>query len=195
LIRPGIEPGERKGDQLVQIVGSMPGYKHRGSYVMYVSAVARAKASVHLVQSYFVPDTQMMQVLIDAARRGVDVRIILPGHTDHATVRQAARSSYQGLLDAGVRLYERSGAVLHSKTAVIDGVWSTVGSTNFELWSFVTDDEANAVVIDRGFAREMEASFQEDLAQSKEILPDEWKHRPFIDRAKEFISNLFRYWM
>ncbi len=195
LIRPRVDPAERKGDQIVQIVGSMPGYNHRGSYVMYVSAVSWAQKSVHMVQSYFVPDSQMMQALIDAARRGVDVRIILPEHTDHAIVREATHSSYQSLLDAGVRLYERGNAVLHSKTAVIDGVWSTVGSTNLELWSFVTNDEANAVIIDRGFAEEMEASFQEDLAQSKEVLADEWRVRPLVERAKEFISNLFRYWM
>ena len=109
-----------------------PGYEHRGSYVMYVSAVALAQTSVHMVQSYFVSDEQMMQALVNAAHRGVDVRIILPEHSDHALVRQAGRRRYQRLLDAGARLYERSGAVLHSKTAVIDGVWSTVGSTNLE---------------------------------------------------------------
>jgi cardiolipin synthase len=188
-------PGERRGDQMVQVVDSTPGYAHRGSYVMYVSAVTHAQKSVHMTQSYFVPDKQMMQALVDAAQRGVDVRIILPGCTDHGIVRQAGRRHYQELLDAGVRLYERAGVVLHSKTAVIDGVWSTVGSTNLELWSFVTSDEVNAVVIGSRFADDMEASFQKDLAQSREILPDEWSRRPLVDRVKEFLSNLFHYWL
>lgn len=110
-------------------------------------------------------------------------------------MRQAARRHYQELLDAGVRVYERWGAVLHSKTAVIDGVWSTVGSTNLDLWSFVTSDEVNAVVIGSQFAEDMEESFQEDLAQSKEILPEEWGRRPFSDRIKELFSDLFHYWL
>jgi cardiolipin synthase A/B len=188
-------PAEAKGDQMVQVVGSTHGYAQRGTYVMYVSAVALARKSVHITHSYFAPDPQMMKALVDAAKRGVDVRIILPEHSDHDIVRQAARRHYKELLDAGIRLYERSGAVLHSKTAVVDGVWSTVGSTNLDLWSFVTNDETNAVVIGRQFAHDMEDSFQKDLEQSREILPDEWNRRPLTDRAKELISDLFHYWL
>jgi cardiolipin synthase A/B len=184
-----------KGDQTVQVVNSTPGYLNRGNYVMYVSAVVNAQKSIHIMHSYFAPDRQMMKALVDAAGRGVDVRIILPEHTDHAIVRQAARRHYQELLDGGVRIYERAGALLHSKTAVVDGVWSTVGSTNLELWSFVTSDEANAVVLGHRFAADMEDSFQKDLAQSREILADEWRRRSFLDRTKEFISDLFHYWL
>lgn len=188
-------PPEEKGDQMVQVVGSAPGYAHRGTYIMYVSAVARARRSVHITHSYFAPDAQMMKALTDAAKRGVDVRIVLPECSDHGIVRQAARRRYKELLDAGVGVYERRGAVLHSKTAVVDGIWSTVGSTNLDLWSFVTSDEVNAVVIGRTFAEDMERSFREDLAQSREIVPEEWDRRPFSDRVKEFVSDLFRYWL
>jgi cardiolipin synthase len=186
---------EAKGDEMVQVVGSGPGYAHRGTFVTYVSAVAGARKSAYITHSYFAPDAQMMKVLVDAAKRGVDVRIILPEYSDHAIVRQAARRHYRELLDAGVKIYERWGAVLHSKTAVIDGIWSTVGSTNLDLWSFVTSDEVNAVVIGRDFASDMEESFREDLVQSKEILPDEWSRRPLLDRVKEFVSDLFHYWL
>ena len=188
-------PGEKKGDDIVQVVGSTPGYAHRGTYVMYVSAVAQARQSVHITQSYFAPDGQMMKALVEAARRGVDVRIVLPRYSDHGMVRQAGRKHYKKLLEAGVRLYEQAGAVLHSKTAVVDGVWSTVGSTNFDLWSFVTSDEMNAVVIGRRFAQDMEKNFREDLAQSKEILPGEWDERPLFDRVEEIFCDLFHYWM
>ena len=188
-------PVKNKGNETVQVVNSTPGCWNRGNYVMYVSAVAHARKSVYIIHSYFAPDNQMMKALIDAARRGVDVRIILPEHTDHAIVRQAARRHYQELLDAGVRIYERSGALLHSKTAVVDAIWSTVGSTNLELWSFVTSDEANAVVIGREFAADMEDSFRKDLAQSREIVADRWRERSFVEKAKEFISDLFHYWL
>jgi cardiolipin synthase len=162
---------------------------------MYVSAVANASKSVYMTQSYFAPDDEMLEALMQAARRGVDVRIILPEYTDHAVVREAARWHYAQLLKAGVKLYERAATVLHAKTAVIDGVWSTVGSTNLELWSFVSNDEINAVVLGRDFAEDMERAFQDDLEDSNEILLGEWTHRPLLDRAKQFFFNLFHYWL
>jgi cardiolipin synthase len=148
-----------------------------------------------MTQSYFAPDDQMMQALTDAAKRGVDVQIILPEYTDHAIVRQAGRWHYGELLKAGVKLYERSGTVLHSKSMVVDGIWSTIGSTNLELWSFVSNDEINAVILSREFAKKMESSFEEDVAESNRILPEEWAQRPLIERTKQFIFNLFNYWM
>ncbi len=186
---------ERCGDQLVQVVGSRPGYMNRRTYAMYLSAIAHASRSIHLTHSYFAPDAEILEALKDAARRGVDVRLILPGYTDHLSVRHAARSYYTGLLEAGVRIYERSDTILHAKTAVIDGVWSTVGSTNLELWSFAATDEINAVVLDRSFAAEMESLFQDDLDESVEILPADWKRRPLFDRAAQLFFSLFRYWM
>ncbi|MGD0232446.1 MAG: phospholipase D-like domain-containing protein [Syntrophorhabdales bacterium] len=184
-----------KGDELVQVIDSTPGPMNRTTYVMYLSAIAHARKSVHITQSYFSPDEQMIGALTGAARRGVDVRIILPGITDHGVVRQAGRWRYSGILDSGVRLYERSGAILHAKTAVIDGVWSTVGTTNLESWSLATNDEVNAVVLGAPFAREMEAAFEQDLAQSTEILQELWRQRPISERVKEFFSNLIGRWL
>ncbi len=185
----------KKGDDIVQVIASSKGYINRTTYTMYVSAVANASKSVHMTQSYFAPDSQMLEALMQAARRGVDVRIILPEYTDHSVVREAARWHYAQLLKAGVKLYERAATILHAKTAVIDGVWSTVGSTNLELWSFVSNDEINAVVLGRDFAEDMERAFQDDLEDSNEILPGEWTRRPLLDRAKQFFFNLFHYWL
>ncbi|HSR12831.1 MAG TPA: phospholipase D-like domain-containing protein, partial [Thermodesulfobacteriota bacterium] len=129
-----------KGNDLIEVVGSTP-EKAGATYLMYVSAFAHAENSIHLTAAYFVPDRQTLQALTGAARRGVDVVIILPGFSDLKTVFYAGRSYYQALLDSGAKLYERQEAVLHAKTAVIDGVWSTVGSTNMDLWSYMKDDE------------------------------------------------------
>jgi cardiolipin synthase len=183
------------GDQMVQVVASTRGPESRICYMMYVSAIVHARRSVHLTQSYFAPDEQMMRALKDAARRGVDVKIVLPEYSDHGIVRHAGRWHYGELLDAGVKLYERSGVVLHAKTAVIDDSWSTICSTNLDLWSLVTNDEVNAVVIGPAFAEEMEASFQRDLLESKELLAGEWQHRPLPERARQFFAHLFEYWL
>lgn len=179
-----------KGAFDVQIVASTHGAINRATYLMYLTAIGSARKSVHLIQSYFVPDKQLLKALTDAARRGVDVRLILPGATDHAIVRQAARSLYGRLLRSGVRIYERQGTILHAKTAVIDGVWSTVGTTNFEMWSLAYDDEINVVVLGPEFGKVMEQSFARDLRQSQEILAQDWNKRPLLERAGQFFSGL-----
>jgi len=184
-----------RGDDLVQAVGSSQGIDHRGAYLMYVSAIAHARSSVHITQSYFAPDRQMLDVLADAARRGVDVKIILPETTDHAIIRQAGRSRYAQLLESGVKIYECQGAILHAKTAVVDGVWSTIGSTNFEYWSLASSDEVNTVVIGSRFGREMEECFAKDLARSIRITPDDWRQRPLLERAKQLFSGLIDRWL
>ncbi len=188
------DPG-RKGGHAVQVVGSTRGPMNRSTYLMYAAAIACAKKSVHIVQSYFAPDRPLLEALTDASRRGVDVRIILPGSTDHAVVRRAGRQRYGQLLGAGVRVYERQGAILHAKTAVIDGVWSTVGTTNLEMWSLAYNDEINVVVLGPEFGALMEKSFAHDLRQSKEILLQEWNKRPLSERAGEFFSSLLAPWL
>ena len=188
------ETGQR-GGHAVQAVASAPGAMNRLTYVMYLSAITSAKRSVLLTQGYFAPDNQLLNALSDAARRGVDVRLILPRNSDHYAVQQVSRSHYGRLLRDGVRIYERTGTILHAKTAVIDGSWSTVGSTNLELWSFASTDEVNAAVFGSQFAAEMESLFEEDLSESEEVFLEDWKQRPLLDRASQFFFSLFRYWM
>jgi cardiolipin synthase len=172
------------GPELVQAVASTPGALNRLTYIMYLSAIAHAGRSIYLTQGYFAPDGRVADALADAARRGVDVRIILPCETDHTVVRQAGRGRYEALLAAGVRLYERPGGMLHAKTAVVDGLWTPVGSTNMDLWRFASDDEVNAVVLGSAFASEMEAAFWRDIAQSKEITREGWRERPLLPRIR-----------
>ena len=186
---------KRKGRDLVSVVGSTPGQENRITYIMYVSAFVYAERFIHLTNAYFVPDEQTVEALTNAARRGVDVKLILPGTSDEGTAFHAGRSYYTELLESGVKLYELRSSMLHSKTAVIDGVWSTVGSTNMDLWSFLRNDEVNAIILGQDFAEEMEMMFQTDLQQSREILLARWKKRPFKDRLREWFTRLFRHWL
>ncbi|MFO7577768.1 MAG: cardiolipin synthase [Pelovirga sp.] len=186
---------EESGDTLVRILGSTPGESNRIPFVMYVSAIVFAEHSIHLTSSYFVPDDQILKALTDAAARGVDVKIILPGSSDSPWPLYAQRHHYTELLQAGVQLYEHETSLLHAKTAVIDQVWSTVGSTNLDFLSLLHNDEVNAVILSREFAAEMEAMFAGDLADSRQILEEDWNSRPWLPRVREWFVNLFIRWL
>ncbi|MEW6116470.1 MAG: cardiolipin synthase [Nitrospirota bacterium] len=189
-------PLQPRGNALVRVIGSSPQMKGYGvAYLLYLSAIEHAASYIHITNSYFVPDRQMLTALKDAAARGVDVRLIVPGITDHMIAMYAGRYHYRDLLEAGIKIYERQGMILHAKTAVIDKVWSTVGSTNLDYFSFVKGDEVNAVILCREFGAEMEAMFEDDLRESKQILLEEWKERPLLPRLVEWLSHLFRYWL
>jgi cardiolipin synthase len=183
------------GNALVRVVGSTPGQDNRITFIVYVSAITFAEHSVHLTNAYFIPDDQILDAFTDAARRGVDVKIIVPEKTDSKLALYAQRYNYSGLLKAGVKVYERRNALLHAKTAVIDGIWSTVGSTNLDYWSLLSDDEVNTVILNREFAVEMEKMFDRDLAESEQIRWEEWKMRPVFPRIGEWFAHLFSHWM
>jgi cardiolipin synthase A/B len=183
------------GHDLVRVVGSEPGEKNRLTYLMYVSAIAFASKSVHLTSAYFAPDEQTRKAFQNVARRGVDVKLILPSTSDISLVFYAGRSYYEDLLESGVKVYERRDAMLHAKTAVIDDVWSTIGSTNMDLWSFLRDYEVNAIILGPDFAAQMEALFSKDLQASNEIVPEKWKRRSLCERLKESFARLIRYWL
>ena len=164
-----------EGNTLVGVVGSSPGEANRITFILYVSAITFAENSLHMTNAYFVPDHQTVDALTEAAKRGVDVKIILPGTTDSSLAQYAGQYFYSELLKSGVKLYRRYNVLLHAKTLVIDGVWSTVGSTNMDFWSFSTNDEVNAVILSREFAMEMEKLFETDLEASGEIRWEEWE--------------------
>jgi cardiolipin synthase len=185
---PALTP---QGNEIVRAIGSTPDDPYSLIYLTLISAIGNAARQVFLTNAYFVPDPQLLRSLIDAAGRGVDVKLILPGHSDSAIVFHAGRSHYSALLQAGVKIHERRGALLHSKTAVIDGVWSTVGSTNLDWRSFLDNDEINAVIIGREFARQMQAMFAKDLDASEAIDLERWEHRPLSFRFKEWIASLW----
>ena len=183
------------GNALVRVVGSTPGADNRITFIVYVAAITFAEHSIHLTNAYFIPDDQILKAFTDAAGRGVDVKILLPGTTDSSLALYAAQYNYSGLLKSGVKIYERRNALLHAKTAVIDGVWSTVGSTNMDYWSLLNNDEMNAVVLNREFAAEMEKTFARDLAESHQIKRKEWEERPFSSKMREWFAHLFVYWL
>jgi cardiolipin synthase len=182
---------KEQGNTLVGVLGSTQGETNRTTFIMYVAAITFAENSLHMTSAYFVPESQIMKALTDAAKRGVDVKIILPGTTDRSLALYAGQYHYSGLLKSGVKLYKRRNVLLHAKTLVIDGVWSTVGSTNMEWWSFSSNDEVNAVILSREFAMEMEKMFARDLAESDQIRWEDWKRRPLLSKIRERLAHSF----
>jgi cardiolipin synthase len=180
-----------QGNEIVRAIGSTPDDPYSLIYLTLISAIGNAEKQVHLTNAYFVPDPQLLKSLIDAAGRGVDVKLILPSHSDSAVVFHAGRSHYSTLLKAGVKIYERREALLHSKTAFIDGVWSCVGSSNLDWRSFLDNDEINAVILGREFAGQMQAMFTRDLEASEAIDLERWERRPLSFRFKEWMARVW----
>jgi cardiolipin synthase len=186
----------QQGNETVAILTATGGDDRKSAIISaYKAAIRRARERVWITQAYFAPARGFVSLLRKAARRGVDVRIIVPGVSDSPIVRHASRSWYGKLLRKQVRIYECTNALLHAKTAVIDGIWSTVGTSNLDYRSFLHNDEINAVILGRGFARRMEAQFEEDIANSVAIDLETWKRRPFLDKIVERFSRSLEYWL
>ncbi|MEP7156060.1 MAG: cardiolipin synthase [Betaproteobacteria bacterium] len=188
-------PPTPKGKEVVRAIASSSDEGGGQMYNTLVSAIGSAETSVYFTIAYFAPDETIMKALKDAATRGVDVKIILPGKTDSSLIYFAGRSYYAELLKAGVKIYERKTALLHAKTALIDGVWATVGSTNLDWRSFLHNDEINAVVLSPDFGAQMNAVFERDLAASNEITPASWSDRSMVMRVKEQAARVWAYWL
>jgi len=187
-------PLKEAGDKLVRVLASEPGGDY-DIYKAYVLAIQKATKTVHITSAYFVPDVQIMKALSDAAQRGVDVKIILPGVSDSGLLFHAARSFYSEMLASGINIFQLQIAVLHAKTAVIDKVWATVGSTNIDTRSFLHNHEINVVVFGEEFGNAMENAFAEDLRYSTEITQGKWDQRPLDDRLKEWAARRLEYWL
>jgi cardiolipin synthase len=178
------------GTKTVQLLFSHPDDENNPIYGSLLNAIDASQRSVHLTMAYFAPGEDMARALTDAARRGVDVVLILPSRSDFSLMLAAGRSYYDELLGAGVRIHELQSAMLHAKTAVIDGVWSTVGSSNMDWRSFSANSEANVVVLGDDFARSLEALFARDLAESRPITADEWAQRGLGSRLRERLGRM-----
>ncbi|MBV8451820.1 MAG: cardiolipin synthase [Deltaproteobacteria bacterium] len=178
-----------EGKQIVRVIGSVP-QEFPLIYIDLISAVINSDTNVYITDAYFTPDYQMRRALKDAARRGVDVRLLLPSQSDEPFIVSAQRSHYHGLLKAGVKIYEWSGKMLHAKTATIDGVWSTVGTSNLDWWSITRDNEVNAVILGHHFSDEMNLMFKNDLEDSKNIELARWKERSLLERFREVFAEL-----
>jgi len=183
------------GKDIVRAIGGTPDDPYSLVYLTLISAISNAEKQVFLTNAYFVPDPQLIQALVDAAARGVDVRLILPSYSDSSLVFHAGRAQYAPLLAGGVQIYERQGALLHAKTAMIDGVWSTVGSSNLDWRSFMDNDEVNAVILGRAFAQQMAAAFAIDQAASQPIDAQTWAKRPLQFKVKEWLARVWERWL
>lgn len=179
-----------RGKDIVRAVGSTPDDPYSAIYLTLISAISNAEKEVLITNAYFVPDPQLVQALLDAVQRGVDVRLVLSSQSDSDTVLFAGRSYYAALLAGGVKIYERHGVLLHAKTALVDGVWSWVGSSNLDWRSALDNDEVNAVILGRDFALQMRAAFDRDMAASDQILEERWSRRPVWTRIKESAARL-----
>ena len=183
------------GQQVVRAIGSSPDDEYSLIYATLLSAIGNAELSVSLTNAYFAPDPQLLAALKAAVARGVNVSLILPVQTDSWLAFHAGRGYFDELLQAGVKIYLRRGVVLHSKTALIDGVWATVGSTNLDWRSFLHNRELNAVVLGAAFGKQIQTMFEKDLAESDEITLVMWQRRPIQMRAKEVFARLWEYWL
>jgi cardiolipin synthase len=182
----------KAGSSLAQFFVSSPGGGGESAQLLYLMSIAAAARSIQLSAAYFVPDNNEVRQLVAARKRGVRVQIIVPGPiTDSSFVRRASRSTWGELLRAGVEIYEYQPTFFHVKVMSVDGVWVSVGSTNFDSRSFSTNDEANLNVHDRAFAEAQERIFAADLARSRRITLEEWQGRPLAERLWEHASGLF----
>jgi len=182
-------PLKPEGNAIVRIIGFTPG-QLSVIYVTLISAINNAETNVYITDAYFAPDARMINAMEAAARRGVDVRLLIPGSNTSSLVEAASRSYYSELMDAGVKVYEWHGTMLHAKTATVDHVWSTVGSSNLDWWSLARNDEVTATILSAGFGRQMEQMFDNDLRNADAIDPQEWRSRSIFERAKEDFARM-----
>lgn len=188
---PHLEP--REGGGRVQVVRSKSGVGDTNVESLYYLAIASAKRTLDLESAYFVPRPAFAVALSDAAERGVEVRILVPGpHIDKGFVRVAGRDSYASLLEAGARIFEYQPTMLHAKTMVVDGAWSSVGTVNFDNRSFQLHDEVTLCAWDRELAAQLTNQFELDLNRSEEITPKRWSGRGLRRRAAEVSMRLAR---
>jgi cardiolipin synthase A/B len=181
------------GDQTIRIIGSSPQQDFSRYYVTLISAVRSADLRVWLTTAYFVPTFDEKHALIAAAERGVDVRLMLPAVSDASQAVAVAHSHYGDLLEAGVKVFEIDHVILHSKSVTIDGVWSAVGSSNFDHRSVLFNDEVEAIVLGRKTASELEKIFEQDQLTAKEIRLEDWEKRPITDRMTDFFQRGLQY--
>ncbi|HEY0340867.1 MAG TPA: phospholipase D-like domain-containing protein [Steroidobacteraceae bacterium] len=173
------------------MLGSTPVKLKRRYYVTAISAIRNAESSIWITGAYFVPTHQEKEALMAAARRGVDVRLLLPAHSDSGAALAVQHSHYEELLRAGIKIYERDDGILHSKTMVIDRVWSIIGSSNFDHRSVLFNDELDAVVLGKETGERLAAIFTADLQHAEAIDPRQWARRSAVEHLRE---SFWRLW-
>ena len=180
-----------QGRDIVRVIASVP-ERFNLIYVTLISAIVCSETNVYITDAYFAPDHQVLHALEHAARRGVDVRLLLPSQSDEPLIVAAQRADYGALLKSGVKIYEWQGKMLHAKTATIDGVWSTVGTSNLDWWSIARNNELNAVILSHPFGDQMNLMFRNDMENSRQITLDEWQNRGLLECLHEDIARLLK---
>lgn len=187
---PPPTPAEPRGEARVLAIAGDPNTGQPLIYRTLLVAITLARSSVHLTTGFFAPPPDLLHAIERAARRGADVRLIVPAHSTSSLAISAGRADYEDLLEAGVHIFERQGVVLHAKTAVIDGGWSAVGSSNLDSRSVIFNNESDALILGTIFAQKMEAMFRDDVAHAREINRQQWARRPFTERFDEWWARL-----
>jgi cardiolipin synthase A/B len=173
--------------------GSSPVGGSESMHLMVLLALTAAKSSIDIANAYFVPDKLTVEALCSAARRGLRVRIVVPGrHTDARLGRWAAQGLYGEMLKAGIQVFEYQPTMMHSKVLVIDGAWTSVGSSNFDDRSFRLNDEANLNVFSDELAQEQIRLIDADIRESRLMVLHKWRHRKFGRRINERLALLLR---
>jgi cardiolipin synthase len=183
-------PLEYGKGKIVQIVASGPDSDWESLSQAYFAAIASASDKVYIATPYLIPNTEIGSAMKAAALGGIDIRILLPGKSDAIIPKWGTHSYIAELLEAGVKIYFYQPGFMHSKLMVVDGVFSSVGSANFDFRSLETNFEVNAMIYNEETAAELEKHFLNDLNQSREIIPDEWEQRPRFSKAKESFARL-----
>ena len=191
LANPPPTPTIAVGGVTVQAIDGAPGNGQPLIYRTLLAAITLSQKSVHLTTGFFVPTPDLSRALLVAATRGVDVALVVPHESTSTAAIAAGRAEYGKLLEAGVHIYERQKAVLHAKTAVIDGQWSAVGSSNLDWRSAVWNNEIDAIILGPEFGERMDALFKADVEASRAITLEAWHHRSLAERLRELRAKLF----
>jgi cardiolipin synthase A/B len=172
----------------LQFVKSSPVGGSFQNYLLYLLSITSAKKSILITNSYFIPDDRMIEALLEATARGVRVIVLVPGKIDFKITYRASRRHYGEMLLGGVEIFEYSPALLHSKTMVVDGIWATIGSTNFDNRSFALNEELNLALYDKSVAQGLEERFADDLKRSRKITYEEWDARGIKEKLFELFA-------
>jgi cardiolipin synthase len=186
---------EGSGSTTALIVGSRERKKRKVIRRSYLHAISRARERIFIANAYFLPGLGFRRALRNAVRRGVDVRVMVPARGDILPVQLASQALYSRLLKAGIRIFLWREAVLHAKTAVVDGQWATVGSFNIDHRSWAMNLEVNVNVLGAQFAAELEQVFLADQERCEELTLERWRQRPYLQRLVERFCLLFEKWM
>lgn len=186
---------ENKGKELVRVIGSAPTKGLPLYYATLVSAIQHAEKEIYLSSAYFVPTSDQKKMLVKAAKRGVDVNLLLPGVSDSAVAMMVQHSHYEDLLENNIHIYESDTEVLHAKTVTMDGVWSVVGSSNFDYRSAASNQEIDVVILGTNTAAALKQKFNQDIQKVKRIDLATFKKRPLLEKIKEKFYSIFQQYL